>query len=136
MKLLTAFTETCSRFQESCISIFADLGVHYVICHGIVVLPKCAIRQHAIATLYQDNTIGEAAVTCHWSFRIIPPTPFDVTSRFEPRANKTRIRITTVTNLQCLQATVTYPESDTRERIHTFSEASPLRTWIALTVLY
>jgi hypothetical protein len=29
------------------------------------VLRKCAIRQHVIATLYQDNTVGEAAVTCH-----------------------------------------------------------------------
>jgi hypothetical protein len=56
------------------------------------------------------------------------PIPFDITAppfvfvlvEMLPAVssqgpNKTRIRITTVTNLQCYQTTVTYPESDTRE---------------------
>lgn len=96
----------------------------------------------------RQHAIGKTVVTCSWSLRIVPPTPFNVTSpsfvfvlvEMLPAVssqgpNKTRIRITTVTNLQCRQTTVTYPESDTREcTLHTFSEASLSTTSIALTV--
>lgn len=107
---------------------------------------RCATYQSNI--VLRQHAIGEAAVTCYWSLRIIPPTPFDVSSpsfvfvlvEMLPAVssqgpNKTRIRITTVTNLQCRQTTVTYPESDTRECIPS-RRPRPSTTSIALTVLY